>query len=131
MFCPAGESIGRQLLQRGHVQQFQPAFAGRQGVARPVRLDQVKRLADLRQVNAKLSSQIEGGTKMGADAAVRSQEANQMIADAVDLLVQIGIRHETRRVVAIANVSKELKNGDVWFEPIYRYNEAAFSGEPR
>jgi len=70
-------------------------------------------------------------TVMGADAAVRSQEANQMIADAVDLLVQIGIRHETRRVVAIANVSKELKNGDVWFEPIYRYNETAFSGEPR
>ena len=39
-------------------------------------------------------------TVMGADAGVRAHEANQMIADAVDLLVQIGIRHETRRVVA-------------------------------
>jgi pilus assembly protein CpaF len=43
-----------------------------------------------------------------------------MICDAVDLLVQIGIRHEVRRVIAISNVSKDLKNGDVYFEPIYR-----------
>ena len=70
-------------------------------------------------------------TVMGADAAVRSHEANQMIADAVDLLVQISIRHETRRVVAIANVSKELKNGDVWFDPIYRYTEASTANDPR
>jgi pilus assembly protein CpaF len=70
-------------------------------------------------------------TVMGADAGVRSHEANQMIADAVDLLVQIGIRHETRRVTAIANLAKELKNGDVWFEPIYRYDETSLSGEPR
>ena len=70
-------------------------------------------------------------TVMGADAGVRSHEANQMIADAVDLLVQIGIRHETRRVTAIANLAKELKNGDVWFDPIYRYDETSLSGEPR
>jgi len=70
-------------------------------------------------------------TVMGADAGVRAHEANQMIADAVDLLVQISIRHETRRVVAIANISKELKNGDVWFDPIFRYEETSLSGEPR
>jgi pilus assembly protein CpaF len=70
-------------------------------------------------------------TVMGADAAVRSHEANQMIADAVDLLVQIGIRHETRRVVAIANVEKDLKNGDVWFEPIFRYDEGSPAEDPR
>jgi pilus assembly protein CpaF len=69
-------------------------------------------------------------TVMGADAAVRSHEANQMIADAVDLLVQISIRHETRRVVAIANVAKELRSGDVWFDPIYRYDETSPVGEP-
>ncbi len=69
-------------------------------------------------------------TVMGADAGVRAHEANQMIADAVDLLVQIGIRHEVRRVVQIANVSKELKGGDVWFEPIYRYNEQSPVGSP-
>ena len=69
-------------------------------------------------------------TVMGADAAVRAHEANQMIADAVDLLVQIGIRHEIRRVVQVANVSKELKSGDVWFEPIFRYNEQSPVGNP-
>ncbi len=69
-------------------------------------------------------------TVMGADAGVRAHEANQMIADAVDLLVQIGIRHEVRRVVQIANVSKELKGGDVWFEPVYRYNEQSPVGSP-
>jgi pilus assembly protein CpaF len=70
-------------------------------------------------------------TVMGADAGVHLHEANQMIADAVDLLVQIGIRHETRRVVTIANVSKELVNGDVGFDPIYRYTETSPAGQPR
>jgi pilus assembly protein CpaF len=70
-------------------------------------------------------------TVMGADTGVRAHEANQMIADAVDLLVQIGIRHETRRVVAIANVSKELKSGDVGFDPIFRYDETSLDGTPR
>jgi len=53
-----------------------------------------------------------------------------MISDAVDLLVQIGIRHEVRRVVAISNVAKDLKNGDVFFEPIYRYLEESSATEP-
>lgn len=69
-------------------------------------------------------------TVMGADAGVKPHEANQMISDAVDLLVQIGIRHEVRRVVAISNVSKDLKNGDVFFEPIYRYLEESLAIEP-
>jgi pilus assembly protein CpaF len=68
---------------------------------------------------------------MGADAGVRPHEANQLICDAVDLLVQIGIRHEVRRVTAISNVSKDLKNGDVFFEPIYRYIEESSATEPR
>ncbi len=62
-------------------------------------------------------------TVMGADEGVRIHEANQMIADAVDLLVQIGIRHEVRRVISIANIAKDLKNGDVYYEPICRYKE--------
>jgi pilus assembly protein CpaF len=69
-------------------------------------------------------------TVMGADAGVKPHEANQMICDAVDLLVQIGIRHEVRRVIAISNVSKDLKNGDVYFEPIYRYREESSAVEP-
>ncbi len=70
-------------------------------------------------------------TVMGADAGVKPHEANQMISDAVDLLVQIGIRHEVRRVVAISNVSKDLKNGDVFFESIYRYLEESKLADPR
>jgi pilus assembly protein CpaF len=70
-------------------------------------------------------------TVMGADAGVRPHEANQMISDAVDLLVQIGIRHEVRRVIAISNVAKDLKNGDVFFEPIYRYVEESSATEPK
>jgi pilus assembly protein CpaF len=67
---------------------------------------------------------------MGADAGVRPHEANQMISDAVDLLVQISIRHEIRRVTAISSVAKDLKNGDVYFEPIYRYQEESSAAEP-
>ena len=37
--------------------------------------------------------------------------------------MQIGIRHEVRRVTSIGTVAKDLKNGDVFFEPIYRYTE--------
>jgi pilus assembly protein CpaF len=70
-------------------------------------------------------------TVMGADAGVRPHEANQMICDAVDLLVQIGIRHEVRRVIAISNVSKDLKNGDVFFEPVWHYIEESSSTDPR
>jgi pilus assembly protein CpaF len=69
-------------------------------------------------------------TIMGADAGVRPHEANQMISDAVDVLVQIGIRHEMRRVTAISNVVKDLKNGDVGFEPIYRYVENSSEEKP-
>jgi len=69
-------------------------------------------------------------TVMGADAGVKPHEANQMISDAVDLLVQIGIRHEVRRVTAISNVAKDLKNGDVFFELIYRYIEESSAVEP-
>ena len=68
---------------------------------------------------------------MGADAGVKPHEANQMISDAVDLLVQIGIRHEVRRVTAISNVAKDLKNGEVFFEPIFHCIEESLAAEPK
>jgi pilus assembly protein CpaF len=55
---------------------------------------------------------------MGADTRVKPHEGNQMICDAIDVLVQIGIREEVLRVVAIPRVRTELKNGDVWFEGV-------------
>jgi pilus assembly protein CpaF len=60
---------------------------------------------------------------MGADAGVRGHEANQMILDAIDLLVQIGIRYETRRVIAISSLMKDLKNGEIYFESLYHLDE--------
>jgi pilus assembly protein CpaF len=69
-------------------------------------------------------------TVLGADAGVASADALQLIAEAVDLLVQIGIRHEVRRVTVISNVLKELRNGDIGFEPVYRYDEQSLEGEP-
>jgi pilus assembly protein CpaF len=70
-------------------------------------------------------------TVMGADSGVRPHEANQMIADAVDLLIQISIRNEVRRVLSISNISRELKNGEVWFEPIFRFSDQGAGPEPR
>lgn len=69
-------------------------------------------------------------TVLGADTGMRPADALRLISEAVDILVQIGIRHEVRRVTAIANVEKELKNSDVAFDPVYRYDEKSRDGQP-
>jgi pilus assembly protein CpaF len=70
-------------------------------------------------------------TVLGADTGMRPADALRLISEAVDVLVQIGIRHEVRRVTVIANVGKELKSGDITFEPVYRYEELSSDGQPR
>jgi pilus assembly protein CpaF len=70
-------------------------------------------------------------TVLGADADVRPSEAHQLIAEAIDLLVQIGIRDEIRRVTAVANVAKELRNGEIHFDPIYTLDDSSPAGSPR
>lgn len=70
-------------------------------------------------------------TVFGADAGVSPSDALQLIAEAIDLLVQIGIRDEVRRVTVIANVAKELKNGDIRFESIYRMDDQLPDSQPR
>lgn len=67
---------------------------------------------------------------MGSDAGVKPHEANQMISDAVDLLAQIGIRDEVRRVTAISNIAMDLKNGDGFYEPIFRNFEESSADGP-
>jgi pilus assembly protein CpaF len=62
---------------------------------------------------------------------VRPGEANQMICDAVDVLVQIGIRHEVRRGIDISNVVKAIRNGEVAFQPVYQYSEDSLAAGPR
>ena len=70
-------------------------------------------------------------TVMGADTGVHAREANQMLADAIDLLVQIGIRKEVRRVTAICRLAQELKNNDLDFEPLYRFDDSSPADAPR
>jgi pilus assembly protein CpaF len=69
-------------------------------------------------------------TVLGADAGVGAADAVQLIAEAVDLLVQIGIRDEVRRVTVISNLAKELNNGDIRFEPVYRFDEWSLGSRP-
>jgi pilus assembly protein CpaF len=66
-------------------------------------------------------------TVLGADVGVQPQEAHQLIAEAVDLLVQIGIRDEIRKVTVIANVMKELEKGEIRFDPVYRFDDQSQS----
>jgi pilus assembly protein CpaF len=68
---------------------------------------------------------------LGADADVRPSEAHQLIAEAIDLLVQIGIRDEIRRVTAVANVGKELLNGEIFFDPVYIFDDHSPAGSPQ
>ncbi len=70
-------------------------------------------------------------TIMGADKQIPKRNANEIIMYGIDLLVQIGIRHEVRRVTSIAYLEKELKGGDVWFVHLWRYDEDSPPDAPR
>ena len=70
-------------------------------------------------------------TVLSADTGMRPSDSIRLIAEAVDLVVQIGIRHEVRRVTEIAVVDKELKNGDITFDTVYRYDDLSPEGQPR
>jgi pilus assembly protein CpaF len=68
---------------------------------------------------------------MGTDMGINRADALRTVASAIDLQVQIGIRHDKRRVISISQVEKELRNGAVWFNTLWRYDEASPAGEPR
>jgi pilus assembly protein CpaF len=68
---------------------------------------------------------------MGMDTGLTNKtDAFDSIASAIDLQIQISIRHDKRRVVSISNVAKELKNGNVWFDPIWKYEEGSSVKDP-
>ena len=68
---------------------------------------------------------------MGTDMGINRADALRTVASAIDLQVQIGIRHDKRRVISISQVEKELKNGAVWFNTLWRYDESSSASEPR
>jgi pilus assembly protein CpaF len=70
-------------------------------------------------------------TLMGSDVGVSPRDAARMIAASVDLLVQIGIVDEVRRVTAIARVDKKLHSGEAWFIPLWRLEVDASKEGPR
>jgi len=53
-----------------------------------------------------------------------------LIITNADLLVQVGIRHEVRRVNAMSNIARHLKNEDIYFEAICKYLEESPDNEP-
>jgi len=69
-------------------------------------------------------------TIMGADEGVRPHEAAQVMADSIDLLVQIGLRHEVRRVTDIVQVGRIVKGQSVRFKHLWLYDEYSFPGKP-
>jgi Flp pilus assembly CpaF family ATPase len=68
---------------------------------------------------------------MGTDMGVNRADALRTVASAIDVQVQIGIRNDKRRVISISQVEKELKNGSVWFNALWRYDETSSIGSPR
>ena len=69
-------------------------------------------------------------TEMGMHSQARPAEIQRTFASAIDLQVQIGIRHDQRRVLSISNVARELKDNKVFFETIWRYDEASPASAP-
>jgi pilus assembly protein CpaF len=69
-------------------------------------------------------------TIMGADEGVRPHEATQVIADSIDLLVQIGLRQEVRRVTEIVQVSRIAQGQRVRFRRLWRYDDNSLQAVP-
>ena len=67
---------------------------------------------------------------MGMHSQARPAEIQRTFASAIDLQVQIGIRHDQRRVLSISNVARELKDNKVFFETIWKYDESSPANAP-
>jgi pilus assembly protein CpaF len=70
-------------------------------------------------------------TLLGSEKNVSPSDAARMIAASVDLLVQINIVDEVRRVTAIARVEKKSHGDEVTVIPLWRYNPDSTPAEPR
>jgi len=70
-------------------------------------------------------------TLLGSEKGVTPADATRMIAASVDLLVQINIVDEIRRLTAIARVEKRPKSEEVTTRLLWRYDPDSASGMPR
>jgi len=69
-------------------------------------------------------------TIMGADENVRPHEAAQVMADSLDLLVQIGLRKEVRRVTEIVQIGRIAHGQMVRFRRLWQYDDHASVEHP-
>jgi pilus assembly protein CpaF len=70
-------------------------------------------------------------TLLGSEKNVSPRDATRMIASSVDLLVQIQIVDEIRRVTAIARLEKKLHGEEAVLTPLWKYNEGSTPEAPR
>jgi pilus assembly protein CpaF len=68
-------------------------------------------------------------TLLGSEKGVSPHDAARMIASSVDLLVQINILDEERRVTCIARLDKHSKGEEAQIVPLWRYDEEASTPE--
>ena len=69
-------------------------------------------------------------TVMGADAGVGRADAMGMIGSAIDLIVQLGIRGEVRRVVSVAGVAPHPKRIEPLLIPLFRFRPGPSANAP-
>ena len=70
-------------------------------------------------------------TLLGSEKGVSPHDAARMIASSVDLLVQINIIDELRRVTAIARLEKQSHAENARIVPLWRYDEQGSTpGQP-
>ncbi|MBI4928414.1 MAG: Flp pilus assembly complex ATPase component TadA, partial [Anaerolineae bacterium] len=69
-------------------------------------------------------------TVLGADTGMHPGDALCLIGEAIDLLIQIGIRCEVRRVTSIVNIARDVNKKDLAIDPIFVYDESSDVDRP-
>lgn len=69
-------------------------------------------------------------TVLGADTGMHPGDALCLIGEAIDLLIQIGIRCEVRRVTSIVNIARDVSKNDIAIDPIFIYDESSDVDRP-
>lgn len=70
-------------------------------------------------------------TLMGMHEHTSERDSYKAIVESVDIIVQIRIFHDIRRVSSIVQVERELKGGHPWYVPIFNYVESSSPDNPR
>lgn len=67
---------------------------------------------------------------LGSEKNVSPRDAVRMIVSSVDLLVQIQIVDEIRRVTSIARLEKKLQDGEPVLTVLWQYDETTMANQP-